>query len=284
MRMLWALLVGCSSSDAVLPEWLPPPANAVSQCRYDKVPAEPYVATTIMHFDDRGRPIQYDGLATTDDSELVRASTIFTYDEQGRLARMTENDREIRWIYSDSTVSESDSRWGTAWFEIDAQGRVVHQHGGRGEMQYMYEDDRIGRRWSTVDDRLFMYDERGRLTGSRNASDGLQPATVTYVESGNRVTVDVTSMRVMNLGFTLIYDDESRLSELWTDGVGTIVYTYTPGVIEHRIMNTNGVTIYTGTGTCPLPKALLAAPPRRIEPPAYLFETRYLFSDVGDLN
>jgi hypothetical protein len=90
------LLVAC---EAPLPEWTPPPPQAVARCAYE-IPnaADPYTTASVLHYDDRGRVVQVDGF-TYEGYRKVRMSAAMAYDEQDRLIR-ADTDLGPRIIWS----------------------------------------------------------------------------------------------------------------------------------------------------------------------------------------
>lgn len=279
------LVVGCSGGER--PEWLPPPANAVAQCRYDIAPAEPYLATRTVHFDAQGRPVQYDTVQTF--PTAVRESWVYEYDERGRLLRELQGELEQRWEYSGNDVVHT--RPGIViHYTLDDEGRVITSQQvnvGRAPTHYEYDAaGRLARRFGATGldgapgERRFVYDARDRLTAAVDTdAQGERTTTVTYVDGSKQTSFEVRDPAgVVKNGFTVSFDDEGRI-EGWAsdDGTASASYVYTGASIERH----TGPTTTTMTGACAEPTLLLAPPPRRITASIFLFETLYFFDGLG---
>lgn len=262
MRGLGLVLVAaCSSSEP--PDWAAPPAAVVAQCRYEVTRADPYTAANVLHFDANGRVVQIDNI-DYDGAEPIRASWVFVYDDQGRLARLLQHGEEVRaWTYAANEVvvtgRDLEARNLASRYELDDRGRVTFVTTPFDDHAYAYDEaGRLARdlampRGFASTDFRYTYDDHGRVVSAFDVA-------YAYAEQGRDLRVTATT-NGMTRTITLYADDQSRLARVAQERVGTHDFLYGDGWRERRFTFLDGTSeASTATGACP-PEAFPFAPP-----------------------
>jgi YD repeat-containing protein len=255
-----AVLAACSSSGR--PDWDSPPSRAVAKCTYEQEGVDEYIASSRLHFDDRGRIVQYDGFRF-EDVDLVRTSTVIEYDADDRVVRKTNEIEKTVITYAPNEAIEK-TNFLTLHYDLDAVGRVLRRQGPleapvASQAWITYEYDALGRvtRHGSSDghDSFYSYDAEGRLAARVQAQRA--PTTIAYTQNGS--SLEVREMAENSTSpqkqWTIHVDEQGRIDRV-DYHPAIVVYSYGPDFIEEK----QDKITRTAKGKCPAPTVSLVPP------------------------
>jgi YD repeat-containing protein len=284
---LWLADGGCGvDSRAPYPPIPPPPAEATSSCRYERLSStsELPIATSTLWLNQLGQTIRADSYLIDPDNNVFPAATEFRYDAQGRLVESRNPIFGQTVEYDATRVTVSSTPGGSVIYQL-VDGRVVRIENAQGQstMDYAYDD--AGRITSTtISDGTrppyvyeYAYDAQGRVVHVHTTREFAPEPTssLVYRATASSLSIEVDygsgASRLLAYGF----DDRGRIVRAVraADDPGTpdlvATYRYLDGEIDstqNSIQTDRGVVIGAGTstvratGTC-APPPLIVAPP-----------------------